>query len=86
MPTRIFFPEEPGRGAPKEAKLVCAGCNVKAECLAYALRNNERDGIWGGLTDRERRKYLKALGGRRAIRGENSVEAVAQAIRLAVAV
>lgn len=49
-----FFPE---KGEPvKDAKKVCQGCEVVAECLAYALRNNERFGVWGGLTERQRRK------------------------------
>lgn len=49
-----FFPE---KGEPvKDAKKVCLGCDVRDECLAYALRNNERFGVWGGLTERQRRK------------------------------
>ena len=38
---------------------VCDGCPVKAECLEYALANNERDGVWGGLCPTRRRKLLK---------------------------
>jgi WhiB family redox-sensing transcriptional regulator len=53
-----FFPEK--GGSTKEAKRICAECEVRAECLAYALTNDERFGIWGGLSDRERRK-LKRL-------------------------
>jgi WhiB family redox-sensing transcriptional regulator len=37
------------------AKAVCAGCPVAAACLQSAFANDERYGIWGGLTDRERR-------------------------------
>lgn len=49
-----------GHGAVEErrAKLVCRGCPVRWECLAYALRNRVDHGVWGGLTDRERRKLL----------------------------
>jgi WhiB family transcriptional regulator, redox-sensing transcriptional regulator len=49
-----FFPEK--GGSTREAKKVCAGCTVRAECLSYALENDERFGIWGGLSERERRK------------------------------
>jgi WhiB family redox-sensing transcriptional regulator len=41
------------------AKRVCARCPVRVECLDYALANNEKDGIWGGTSGRERRR-LKA--------------------------
>lgn len=37
------------------AKAVCARCHVRRDCLQYAVDNNERYGIWGGLTDVERR-------------------------------
>lgn len=43
-------------GSTREAKMVCVGCGVRGECLAYALAHNERFGIWGGLSERERRK------------------------------
>src|SRR6478736_5262185 len=51
----LFFPE---RGAStKEAKAVCGGCEVKSECLEYALRHGEKFGIWGGMSERERRRF-----------------------------
>lgn len=53
-----FFPEK--GGSTREAKRICAQCTVRAECLEYALENDERFGIWGGLSERERRK-LKRL-------------------------
>lgn len=53
-----FFPEK--GGSTREAKRICAGCEVRSECLDYALANDERFGIWGGLSERERRK-LKRL-------------------------
>jgi WhiB family redox-sensing transcriptional regulator len=53
-----FFPEK--GGSTREAKRVCGGCEVRAECLDYALANDERFGIWGGLSERERRKLKKA--------------------------
>ena len=49
-----FFPEK--GGSTREAKRVCSGCSVRAECLEFALANDERFGIWGGLSDRERRR------------------------------
>ncbi len=38
-----------------KAKSVCATCTVRQQCLDHALANNERYGVWGGLTDVERR-------------------------------
>ena len=61
----LFFPE---RGAStREAKEVCRGCVVRVECLEYALANSEKFGIWGGLSERERRRIRRArsLSGRR---------------------
>lgn len=53
----LFFPE---RGAStKEAKGVCAGCEVRLDCLEYALSNGEKFGIWGGLSERERRRLRR---------------------------
>ena len=54
----LFFPE---RGAStREAKEVCRGCVVREECLEYALANGEKFGIWGGLSERERRRIRRA--------------------------
>ena len=52
-----FFPEK--GGSTREAKRICQGCEVRAECLEYALGHDERFGIWGGLSERERRKLKK---------------------------
>ena len=52
-----FFPEK--GGSTREAKRVCLTCDVRQECLEYALQNDERFGIWGGLSERERRKLKK---------------------------
>jgi WhiB family redox-sensing transcriptional regulator len=53
----LFFPE---RGAStREAKEVCRGCVVREECLEYALANGEKFGIWGGLSERERRRIRR---------------------------
>jgi WhiB family redox-sensing transcriptional regulator len=49
-----FFPER--GGSTREAKRVCRSCPVAAECLEFALANDERFGVWGGLSERERRR------------------------------
>ena len=50
----LFFPE---RGSStRKAKAICAECEVKIECLEFALEKGERFGIWGGLSERERRR------------------------------
>jgi len=49
----LFFPEKDGRASI--AKRVCLGCPVRRECLEYALANDERHGIWGGLSEKARR-------------------------------
>jgi WhiB family redox-sensing transcriptional regulator len=53
----LFFPE---RGAStREAKAVCRGCEVRGDCLEYALAHGEKFGIWGGLSERERRRVRR---------------------------
>ncbi|MDG2260961.1 MAG: WhiB family transcriptional regulator [Actinomycetota bacterium] len=53
----LFFPE---RGAStKEAKEVCRGCVVREDCLEYALDHGEKFGIWGGMSERERRRLRR---------------------------
>ena len=54
-----FFPEK--GGSTREAKKVCQTCDVRQDCLEYALMNDERFGIWGGLSERERRKLKKRV-------------------------
>ena len=53
----IFFPER--GGSSKAARAVCSGCPVRALCLEYALNNKEQFGIWGGTSERERRRLRK---------------------------
>ncbi len=43
----------------ERAKAICAECSVRADCLDYALRIREPHGIWGGLTEVERRELLQ---------------------------
>lgn len=55
----IFFPER-GQNS-REAKKICARCDVRTECLAYALENKESFGVWGGVTEKDRRKLRKQI-------------------------
>ncbi len=55
-----FFPEK--GGSTREAKKICQRCPVRAECLEYALAHDERFGIWGGLSERERRRLKRGIG------------------------
>lgn len=52
----VFFPENDDYEGVHAAKMVCARCPVRADCLDYALTRGERGGIWGGLTEKERRR------------------------------
>jgi len=52
-----FFPEK--GGSTREAKRICSTCEVRSECLEYALEHDERFGIWGGLSERERRRIRR---------------------------
>jgi len=54
-----FFPEK--GGSTREAKKICLGCEVRHECLDYALAHDERFGIWGGLSERERRRLKRGI-------------------------
>ena len=57
----LFFPE---RGAStREAKEVCRGCVAREDCLEFALVNSEKFGIWGGLSERERRRLRRRRNG-----------------------
>lgn len=55
--TEMFFPEKDG--STKDAKQICAQCPVREQCLAYAIENNERFGIWGGVSERELHRMKK---------------------------
>jgi WhiB family redox-sensing transcriptional regulator len=54
-----FFPEK--GGSTREAKKVCLACDVRDRCLQYALEHDERFGIWGGLSERERRRLKRRV-------------------------
>ena len=53
------FPEK--GESTRAAKSVCRSCPVKLECLEYAIRNNERFGVYGGMSERERRAFSRRL-------------------------
>ena len=59
----IFFPER--GGSSKAARSVCNVCHVRSQCLEYALNNKEQFGIWGGTSERERRRLRKERSSRR---------------------
>jgi len=52
----VFFPEDDGH--EDHAKDICARCEVRLDCLALALRTPNLDGIWGGLSARERARFF----------------------------
>jgi WhiB family redox-sensing transcriptional regulator len=54
----LWFPEK--GGSSRQAKMICRACPVRIECLNFALDRNERFGIYGGLTERERRDLKRA--------------------------
>jgi WhiB family transcriptional regulator, redox-sensing transcriptional regulator len=62
MDPDLFFPISPTRLAADQigkAKSICASCQVREECLQFALRTKDTHGIWGGTTPDERRRELR---------------------------
>jgi WhiB family transcriptional regulator, redox-sensing transcriptional regulator len=55
----IFFPDPDVDDDALPAKAVCAECPVSESCLEHALGYREKDGIWGGCTERERRRIIR---------------------------
>jgi WhiB family redox-sensing transcriptional regulator len=53
----VWFPGEQPIAA---AQAICAGCAVRTACLEYALENRIEHGVWGGCSERERRRILRA--------------------------
>ena len=66
MDTELFFHPEGERGPSRkrraqQAKRVCARCPVQAQCREHSISVREPFGIWGGLTEEERRREIRAL-------------------------
>lgn len=53
LPSEVFFPDK-GQHITEGARRVCGGCEVRNDCLAYALAHRELAGIWGGKSERQR--------------------------------
>lgn len=53
----VFYPVSDEESDP--AKVICRQCGVQTTCLEYALSARERDGVWGGATERERRRIIR---------------------------
>jgi WhiB family redox-sensing transcriptional regulator len=66
----MFFPDR--NSSAVEALAICERCPVDLMCRAYAIEHQERDGIWGGLTEDQREQLLAASGVRRARRRPSS--------------
>ncbi len=54
---QIFYPETDDQA--DDAKSVCGDCGVRSTCLEHALRYREKEGVWGGCTERERRRIIR---------------------------
>jgi WhiB family transcriptional regulator, redox-sensing transcriptional regulator len=74
-PPSLFFPSD-GVGV-EIARRICADCPVKAACLEYALRNGIDHGVWGGTSERERRRIAR----RRRLAAEAAREPVPDSAR-----
>lgn len=53
----LFYPVDEDEA--EDAKAICAVCTVREACLDWALSTRERDGVWGGATERERRRMIR---------------------------
>jgi WhiB family transcriptional regulator, redox-sensing transcriptional regulator len=59
MPIEVFFPSHGHTAAA--ARAVCSTCTVRPQCLDYASTDNDTAGVWGGTTERERRRPLESF-------------------------
>lgn len=64
-PTEIFYPKKGDPDTAHWVALFCGLCPVREQCLEYALARRERDGIWGGKTEKQRRRILRQRNGAR---------------------
>lgn len=61
-PAHLFFPDRGDAGNVRLARSICAECPVKLDCGSWAVEHNERFGMWGGTSPRERRVIRRRLG------------------------
>ena len=59
LESSIFYPDHAEAAEEARALAVCSGCEVRSECLDHALVRRESTGIWGGTTERDRRRILR---------------------------
>jgi WhiB family redox-sensing transcriptional regulator len=59
LDVEVFYPATEDEADAAEAKAVCAECPVRQLCLEHALAHREREGVWGGTTERERRRIVR---------------------------
>lgn len=59
--TDIFYPEDYEEASVAQAKTICNDCWIKDKCLAFALSTNEKEGVWGGTTPRERKRIRRRV-------------------------
>lgn len=64
LDANLFFPQDGDGNSAAQAKAICHTCPVESECLAFALDEMEKHGIWGGTNEKERRAMRR---GRRAV-------------------
>ena len=55
----VFYPDPDNESEAEIAKEVCESCAVRVACLEFALANREKEGVWGGCTERERRRIIR---------------------------
>jgi WhiB family transcriptional regulator, redox-sensing transcriptional regulator len=59
LDVEVFYPDTEDEADAAEAKAVCGQCTVRETCLEHALAHREREGVWGGTTERERRRIVR---------------------------
>lgn len=60
--TYIQMVQAGGYRYPEDAVAVCRACEIREACLTYALEHREREGVWGGMTEHQRRRLLERAG------------------------
>jgi WhiB family transcriptional regulator, redox-sensing transcriptional regulator len=59
MDPQVFHPPEDDEASEAAAKAICELCAVRETCLDFAISTREKEGVWGGLTARERRRLIR---------------------------